>query len=249
MGNGTGLLQARDVWAGYGGAAVLAGVDLDVSPGDAVGLLGLSGVGKSTLVQVLSGALAPSRGSVTFDGRRVAKPARRDRKALRARLRTVHQNGLTNADPQHPLDEARAAGRSTGGDAEGALAVVELPTHVLHRKVRTLSGGERQRLAIAGSLAARPDVLLLDEPLTALDPAMRHHIAERIGALVGPTGIGLLLASHDVRLLEQLTTHVHVLAEGHLVQTGTLRDVLADPVHPDTREFVEALPEATLRWS
>ena len=256
MGNGTGLLQARDVWAGYGGAAVLAGVDLDVSPGDTVGLLGLSGVGKSTLVQVLAGALVPSRGSVTFDGRRVAKPARRDRKTLRARLRTVYQNGLANADPEHTvervlrtaLDEARAAGRSTGGDAAAALAVVELPTHVLRRKVGTLSGGERQRLALASALAARPDVLLLDEPLTALDPSMRHHVAERIAALVGPAGIGLLLASHDVRLLEQLTSQVHVLAEGRLVQSGSLRDVLAEPVHPDTREFVDALPEATLRW-
>ena len=80
-------LQARGVWAGFGERPALAGIDLDLGPGDAVGLIGRSGVGKSTLIEVLAGALEPSRGSVTFDGRRVAKPSRRDRKTLRARLR------------------------------------------------------------------------------------------------------------------------------------------------------------------
>lgn len=249
-------LLARGVWAGYGGEPVLAGVDLDLAPGDAVGLIGRSGVGKSTLVEILAGAQEPARGVVTFEGRRVAKPARRDRKSLRARVRVVHQNGHGAADLaltveralKGALDEARAAGRSTGRDVEAALVDVELPARMLRRKVGTLSGGERQRLALALALATRPEVLLLDEPLTALDTSTRHHIAARLADRLAAERTALLVASHDVRLVEQLTSTVHVLAEGRLVEHGPLGQVLADPQHPDTKEFVAALPEATLRW-
>lgn len=250
-------LQARDIWAGFGAADVLSGVDLTLGPGDAVGLIGRSGVGKSTLVEILAGAAGPTRGSVTFDGRKVFKPARRDKKALRARVRVVHQNGHGAADPlftvekavKGALDEARAAGRSTGLGVESALADMELPRHLLTRKVGTLSGGERQRLALTLALATRPEILLLDEPLTAIDQTTRYRLAGVLADRLAADGAGLLLASHDVRLVEQLTTTVHVLADGTLVEHGPLREVLADPQHPDTREFVAALPEATLRWS
>ena len=250
-------LQARDVWVGYGATPVLAGVGLDLGPGQAVGLIGRSGVGKSTLIEVLGGGVEPSRGSVTFDGRRVFKPTRRDKKTLRARVRVVHQNGHGAADPsvtvekavKGALDEARAAGRSTGMDAAAALADMELPAHVLGRQVGTLSGGERQRLALSLALATHPEVLLLDEPLTAIDPSMRRHLTDVLARRLAADRIGLLLASHDVRLVERLTTTVHVLAEGRLVEHGPLADVLANPEHPDTREFVAALPAATLRWS
>lgn len=250
-------LQARDVWAGYGGAPVLAGVSLDLAPGDAVGLIGRSGVGKSTLVEILAGTLDPARGSVTFDGRRLAKPSRRDKKQLRARVRVVHQNGHDAADPmvnveravKGALDEARAAGRSTGMDVATAITDWDLPAHMLRRRVGSLSGGERQRLALALALATRPEVLLLDEPLTALDQSMRHRLADVLAQRVAADGTALLLASHDVRLVDQLTRTVHVLAEGTLVEHGPLAEVLAHPQHPDTQEFVAALPEATLRWS
>ena len=250
-------LQARGIWAGFGSTDVLTGVDVTLGAGDAVGLIGRSGVGKSTLVEILAGAAAPTRGSVTFDGRRLFKPARRDKKVLHARVRVVHQNGHGAADPlatvekalKSALDDARAAGRSTGLDVAAALADMELPTHLLGRRVGTLSGGERQRLALSLALATRPEILLLDEPLTAIDQTTRYRLAGVLADRLAADGAGLLLASHDVRLVEQLTRTVHVLAEGRLVEHGPLRDVLANPQHPDTREFVAALPEATLRWS
>jgi ABC-type dipeptide/oligopeptide/nickel transport system ATPase subunit len=250
-------LQARDIWAGFGASDVLTGVDLTLGPGDAVGLIGRSGVGKSTLVEILAGAAAPNRGSVTFDGRKMFKPARRDKKALRARVRVVHQNGHGAADPlasvekavKAALDDARSAGRSTGMGVEAALADMELPAHLLSRRVGTLSGGERQRLALSLALATRPEILLLDEPLTAIDQGTRIRLAGVLAERLAADGTGLLLASHDVRLVEQLTRTVHVLAEGTFVEHGPLRELLANPQHPDTREFVDALPEATLRWS
>jgi ABC-type glutathione transport system ATPase component len=243
---------ARGVVAGYGGAPVLDGVDLTVGPGDALGLLGESGVGKSTLLGVLCGELPADRGSVAFEGRRVFRPARRDKKMLRARLRRVHQNGLAGLEPsltveravRGALDEARAAGRSTGRDAAAALELVGLPSQFARRRVGTLSGGERQRLALALALGPRPDVVLLDEPLTAVDPGMRTELARRLAAVASAEGIGLLVASHDMALLDALTRQVHVLAEGRLVEHGALRAVLADPQHPATQGLVAALPEA-----
>ncbi|MCL2464682.1 MAG: ATP-binding cassette domain-containing protein [Micrococcales bacterium] len=249
-------LLARGIWAGYGAQPVLAGVDVTLGPGDAVGVIGRSGIGKSTLVEVLAGRIAPVRGLVTFNGSKVFKPSRGDKKGLKARLRVVHQNGHDAADPmitvekavKGVLDDARAAGRSTGRDVEAALVDMELPRNLLTRRIGTLSGGERQRLALSLALATRPDILLLDEPLTAIDQKTRHRLADALANRLAADGAGLLLASHDVRLVEQLTRTVHVLADGVFVESGSLAQVLAHPQHPDTKDFVAALPAATLRW-
>ena len=245
------VLQATDVHAGYGGPPVLAGVDLTLRPGDAVGLLGRSGVGKSTLVEILGGSMRADQGHVTLDGVPVGKTPRRRRKEVRARLRTVHQNGIAGVDVQRTVEEtildafkeARKAGRTTDNDVEAALAVVGLPIRFVTRRVGTLSGGERLRVAIAQALATRPDLLLLDEPLTAVEQTLREEVADEVRALVRADGIGLLVASHDLRLLERLTDHVLVLAEGRIVESGPLRTVLQDPQHPDTKALVEALPD------
>ena len=185
MSSTTAVLEATDVWAGYGGPPVLAGIDLTLRPGDAIGLLGRSGVGKSTLVEVLGGGMQPYQGHVTLDGVPVGKTPRRRRKEVRARLRTVHQNGLAGIDGQRTVEEtildafkeARKAGRTTSNDVEQALGVVGMPIRFVTRRVGTLSGGERQRVAIARALATRPDLLLLDEPLTAVDQSMREEVA------------------------------------------------------------------------
>ena len=251
-----GTLVARGVVAGYGGPAVLRGVDVTVAPGDAVGLIGISGAGKSTLLEVLAGTLEAARGSMAFEGRRVFRPARRDRKALRARLRGVHQNGLAGLDSERTVEqllraalgEARAAGRSTGRDVAGALELVDLPSGFVRRRVGTLSGGERQRLALALALAPRPDVVLLDEPLTAVDPGMRTELAGRVAAVSAAEGIGLLVASHDIALLDALPRQVHVLSDGRLVAHGPLRAVLADPQHPATRELADQLTSPIVGW-
>ena len=247
----TAVLQATDVWAGYGGPPVLAGIDLTLRPGDAVGILGRSGVGKSTLVEILGGGMRPGQGHVTLDGVPVGKTPRRRRKDVKARLRTVHQNGIAGADLQSTVEqtildafkEARKAGRTTNNDVEAALAVVGMPIRFVTRRVGTLSGGERQRVAIARALATRPDLLLLDEPLTAVDQSMREEIADDVRALVRADGIGLLVASHDVRLLDRLTDRVLVLAEGTIVESGPLHDVLRNPQHPDTKAMAESVPE------
>ncbi len=244
-------LVARDLWAGYGGAPVLAGVDLTLEPGSAIGIIGRSGVGKTTLAQAMLGHVKPTQGRVTFNERTVSRMSRKDTKAFRAVVRAVHQDGLGGVDPRTTvervlngaLQDARKAGRATGQDVPEVLALSGLGEHYAARTFTSLSGGERQRVALAHALATRPDLLVLDEPATALDPALRDQVTERVAALVA-SGVGLLVVSHDLRMVDRLTTTVHVLAEGTLVESGPLRDVLGDPQHPDTRALAEALPDA-----
>ncbi|WP_448062217.1 ABC transporter ATP-binding protein [Cellulomonas hominis] len=246
------ILSAQDVWAGYGSQPVLAGIDLTLQPGDALGIIGRSGVGKSTLVDVLLGTLKPTQGRVTFDSRAVARLSRKETKSFRTIVRVVHQNGMVGVDPRHTvdkvlsgaLDDARRAGRATGRTTADVLDLVALEQRLSGRTVSSLSGGERQRVALARALSTRPDLLILDEPLTALDPALREQVTQTVTELVAREGVGVLVVSHDLRLVERLARSVHVLAEGRLVESGTLREVLAHPQHPDTKELAAALPEA-----
>jgi ABC-type glutathione transport system ATPase component len=244
-------LTAHDVWAGYGGSPVLAGVSLSVAPGETVGLIGRSGVGKSTLVQVLLGRHKTTQGRASYGARPVAKMSRKETKTFRSLVRAVHQNGMVGIDSRTTVDkvidatlkDARKAGRASGQEPAEVLARVGLEPRYLTRTLHTLSGGEKQRLALADALASRPEILVLDEPATALDPALREAVADQLVELAA-AGVGLLVVSHDLRMVDRLTSTVHVLAEGTIVESGPLRSLLADPQHADTRELAEAFPEA-----
>lgn len=244
-------LAAHDVWAGYGGAPVLAGISLSVAPGETVGIIGRSGVGKSTLVQVLLGRQKTTQGRATYGARPVARMSRKETKAFRSLVRAVHQNGMVGVDSRTTVEkildatlkDARKAGRASGQEPADVLARVGLEPRYLPRTLHSLSGGEKQRLALADALASRPEILVLDEPATALDPALREAVADQLTDLAA-AGVGLLVVSHDLRMVDRLTDTVHVLAEGTIVESGPLRALLANPQHADTRELAEAFPEA-----
>lgn len=251
------VLRATDLWAGYAGPNVLRGVSLDLIPGSApVGIVGPSGVGKSTIVRALRGSVKPTRGQVTFQGRTVSKLGRRDKKSFQALVRTVGQNGLLIRDPRatverfvkEALSDARKAGRANGRPMEEILADVALEPRYIRRTVQSMSGGERQRLALALALTTRPQILLLDEPLTALDPAMRGDIVRRLSDVIAEQGTAVLLVSHDLELVERLCPSVHVLADGQFVASGSMRDVLAQAEHPVVRDLAEAAPQAVQRF-
>lgn len=250
-------LRAIELWAGYAGPDVLRGVGLELTPGQApVGIIGPSGAGKSTIVRALRGAVKPTRGHVNFQGRTVTKLGRRDKKSFNALVRTVGQNGLVINDPRSTaerflksaLSDARKAGRANGRPAEDILGDVALEPRYLGRTVQSMSGGERQRLALALALSTRPEVLLLDEPLTALDPAMRGEIVRRIADVIAEQHTAVLLVSHDLELVERLCPTAHVLAEGQFVASGPMRDILANAEHPIVKDLAEAAPLAVQRF-
>jgi len=252
------VLRADDLWAGYPGASVLRGVTLEVRGGDApVGVVGPSGAGKTTLVRALQGRLRPSRGSVTFDGRPVHRLPRRENKAFKAAVRFTSQDSLTVTDPRLTvarslgvaLGEARKAGRSHGTSMNDLLETVGLAPHFAARRLVTLSGGEKQRVALASAIATRPEILVLDEPLTAVDPQARADLARRLATVLGELGTAVVLVSHDLELVERTCPQVHVLAEGAFVATGRLGELLtAAEQHPTVRELAQAAPLAVQRF-
>lgn len=253
----TPILRADGLAAGYGGADVVHGIDLALVPGDApVGITGPSGAGKSTIVRALVGQVRPTRGRVTWSGRTVGRIGLRDKKVFRAQVRRVAQEGLADVDPRLTVDravgkalsDARKAGRASGRTVEHLLDDVALEPRFASRQVGTLSGGEKQRVALAVALATRPGALLLDEPLTAVDPAMRGEVARRLGHATAEEGTAVLLVSHDLELVERLCPTVHVLAEGTFVASGAMSTVLAESAHPAVRELAEAAPRAVQRF-
>lgn len=246
-------LAADGLHAGYEDGPVLNGVDLEIVSGQPpIGLIGPSGVGKTTLIDVLHGTLRPSSGTATFNGQPVAKLRFSAAKVFTAGARFMSQDSMTILDPRETVEgrlklaakEARKGGRPHDIEPEEMLAVVGLAGHYLTRAMRTLSGGEQQRVALATALATRPAILVLDEPLSAVDPASRTAIARSLSGLIDELGIGVLLASQDLDLIGELCPRVVFMASGRIVARGSLPEVL-EVDHPDIQDMAESTRAAS----
>lgn len=246
-------LTISSLHAGHHGEEVLRGIDLTVRAGDPpLGLLGASGAGKTTLLATLSGEHRPSSGQVTWNGRSVRKLRGAERRRFRAAVRFVSQYAMTISDPRETVrsrlelaaKEARKGGRTHAVSPTEMLESVGLAEHHLPRTMRTLSGGETQRVALATALSTRPEILILDEPMTAVDPTTRGRISATLAETIRRLDIGTLIASHDVELLRRLCPQVAFLGEGRLLATGSLDEVLAHTEHEEIRDLAEANPVA-----
>lgn len=251
-------LTATALHAGYPGEAVLEGVDLELTAGHPpLGLLGASGAGKTTLLATLAGEHRPSSGRVTWEGRDVARLRGKDKRRFRAAVRFVSQYAMTITDPRETVGsrlalaakEARKGGRTHSVSPAEMLEGVGLEEHFLARTMRTLSGGEIQRVALATALSTRPELLVLDEPLTAVDPGTRARLARSLGATIERLGIGTLIASHDVELLQRLCPEIAFLGRGRILSRGPLAEVLAADEHEEIRELAVAHPVAVQRFA
>ncbi|UFU04012.1 ABC transporter ATP-binding protein [Ruania suaedae] len=251
------VLQAHELWGGYPGNEVIRGVDLTITSGDSpVGIIGPSGIGKTTLARLLRGSLRPTRGDVTYDGRSVSRLPRKVKKDFTAAVRFQSQDSLSISDPRLTvagnlkvaLKEARKAGRTHATSTAELLDAVALPEQFATRVMITLSGGERQRVALATALATRPEILVLDEPFTAVDPQSRGDMARSLGALLARLGTAAVVITHDLELVERMCPTVHFLADGQFVASGPIGEILARREHPAVREIAEAAPLAVQRF-
>lgn len=249
------LLEGRGLRRAFplrGGGSVTAvdGVDVAVRAGEAVGLVGESGSGKTTLARLLLAADAPDAGEVLLDGGPWSALPERDRRALRSGIRLVPQDPLGTVDPRLTVRAVLRAALATGPrpparadrDAAAAdlLARVHLPAEVLDRRPRTLSGGQRQRVAIARALASEPRVLLLDEPVSALDVQVQAAILDLLVELRRDTGVAMVLVSHDLGVVRRVCDRVLVMSGGRVVEQGAVPDVFGAPAHPVTRDLLAA---------
>lgn len=225
------ILELRDVSAGYHRSdspasehRVLRHVDLQVRSGETVGLVGESGSGKTTLLRVILGLHRASHGDVVIDGVSRATATRRQRTEVRRHLAFVPQDPLDSFPPGANAgavlrDALRAAGtprRERGRAALGLAAEVDLDEAVLSQPVWALSGGQRQRLAIARALATRPNLLVLDEPVSALDQTVQARVLDLLHTLQARHGMACLLVSHDTDVIRMMSDRVFRLVDGSL---------------------------------
>ena len=227
------LLDAVDLsFAYHGGAPVLDGVSLSINRGSVVGLIGPNGSGKTTLVRVLNGTLTPARGRVLLDNMPVTTMSRRD---LARRIAVVPQETHVTFDftvleivlmGRYPhLGAFALEGPGDASIARKALAATG--TAALEaRQFATLSGGEKQRVVIASALAQSSDILLLDEPTTALDIGFQFEIASLLSALNRDRGTTMVVSTHDLNFAAMLCTELVLLKAGHVLAAGATKDVL-----------------------
>ena len=237
------LIALHGVSKRYGGTVALAPTTLGVAPGETLALLGTSGSGKSTLLRCVLRLVVPDAGTVTVAGEAVTGASVR---ALRRRMGYVIQAG--GLFP-HLTARGNAAllARHVGWDdarVETRLAdladLTRLPLGLLGRFPGELSGGQRQRVALVRALMLDPDVLLLDEPLGALDPITRADLQTDLRALVLRLGKTVLLVTHDLREAAVLADRVAVMDAGQIVQRGHLEEVAAHPATDFVARFVDA---------
>jgi ABC-type glutathione transport system ATPase component len=221
----------------------VAGAELHLDAGELLGLVGPSGCGKTTLLRGILGLAPRRRGTVRLRGAAVAR-GRRARLAFRARVQGVWQDALGALDPRlsvgRALDEAlrvRDPGESREERRFRAEALVErvgLGAEVLGRRPGELSGGQRQRVGLARALAVEPEILLLDEPVSALDAPARAGILELISRLLRDSGAAGVLCAHDLGVVARSCHRVAVMADGRIVEEGSVGEVVTRPRHPLT---------------
>jgi polar amino acid transport system ATP-binding protein len=236
-------LELTDVNAAYGSKPVLAGVSLALERGEIASLIGPSGSGKSTLLRVLVGLLTPSSGEIRLDGQRVDLHQASSIRELRNRFAIVFQqyNLFKNMTVLRnvtiaPLKVKRWPREDCEREARRLLGQVGLGDK-LHAYPDQLSGGQQQRVALARALALRPDVLLLDEVTSALDPELVTEVLDAI-RLLAAEGMTMLIVSHEMGFVREVSSQVVFMADGRSVESGPPRQIFDDPRSQRARDFV-----------
>ncbi|KDA06004.1 peptide ABC transporter ATPase [Microbacterium sp. CH12i] len=248
------VLELDGVSVDYGRVRVLDRISLSVRPGEVVGVVGESGSGKTTLARTVLRAAAASEGQVRVAGQDVNRLRGRALRAWRrsGAVQYVFQDPLRSLDPGAPVVDSIVEGlriaRIPAVDAErrrsAALEAVGLDEDLITRLPSGLSGGQRQRAAIARALVVEPRLLVLDEPVSALDAASRDRVVQALIALRDRRGsdLAMLVISHDIGSLAAMSDRLVVLNRGHIVEDGLTRRVVAQPQHPYTRRLIESVP-------
>ncbi|RCV86734.1 ABC transporter ATP-binding protein [Billgrantia montanilacus] len=226
-------------------------VDLDVQRGDTLGIVGESGCGKSTLARMLVGLDTPSSGSIRYSGVDLQRLRRRDRHALSRRIQYVFQDPLSSLNPRKRVRDILAAPLRYLRGLEGQalerrlgelMEVVNLRPEFITRYPHEFSGGQAQRIGIARALAAEPEVLVLDEPVSALDVSVQAQVLQLLRRLKREFDLTYLFISHDLSVVETISDRIAVMYFGRIIEQATARQLFQYPAHPYTRLLLGSAP-------
>jgi peptide/nickel transport system ATP-binding protein len=227
------------------------GVDLELKHGECLGLVGESGCGKSTLALSILGLQTPTSGRVIIDGHEVGS-AGRDRKARARITQMVFQDPYSSLNPRQTVRTTletplRLHGVTAASEVEGRisdmLARVGLRPESAERYPHEFSGGQRQRIGIARALILKPKIVVLDEPVSALDVSIRAQIINLLLELKETLGLSYIMISHDLGVIEHMSDRVAVMYLGRIVETGEWKTIFTKPSHPYTRALIAAIPD------
>ena len=264
------ILQARGIKKHYAEKSSREGkgkrflalddVSFSVRRGEILGIVGESGSGKSTIAKIVLGIATPDGGTVTFAGApwNHVDALERERRSRRSRLRYIPQDPLGSFDPRYTVRELlreglyavqRSAGLSSDEVVARSVALLEqvsLDASVLSRHPSTLSGGQRQRIAIARAVASEPDLIVCDEPVSALDVHVQAQVLDVLTTLQRRSGTAVLFISHDLDVIAHVSDRVLVLKDGRVVEEGTTPTVYAAPTQEYTRTLLASAPKLTV---
>ena len=253
------LLDVRHLRVAYPGRGwrakpveVLHGVSLAIGKGETIGVVGESGSGKTTIGRAVLGLARPSGGTVTFNGRDITHLAGRQRRALARDIQVVFQDPYSSLNPSltvgdilsEPLVVQGMSRRDAQSRIRTLLDQVGLPADAAQRLPREFSGGQRQRVAIARALALKPQLIVCDEPVSALDLSTQTRVLDLLVDIQKSTGVAYLFISHDLAVVRHVSHRVSVVHRGDIVESGPAETVTTAPEHPYTRRLMLAAPVA-----
>ena len=233
--------------------AAVSDVNLDVGPGASVAIVGETGSGKTTVARMIVGLEPPTSGEICVDGRALpVRPNLGERRERSRRMQMVFQDPFLSLDARQSIGagiaevirhQGRTEKSALGARVSELLNAVGLAERLATSQPRQLSGGQCQRAAIARALAAEPQLLVLDEPVSALDVSTQAQILNLLADLRDQFSIGVLMISHDLALVRHISDEVVVMHRGEVVEAGTVTEVLESPREAYTQQLLAAIPE------